>query len=104
MPKIRIYELAKMLKIENKELIEKLKELGIEAKSHMSVLTEEDADVVMEMFGSNQIQTAEKKQTTAQTAPQQPQEQPVEKQPKQNMKKQENQNDKKGKHKKEKQP
>ena len=27
MPKVRIYELAKMLKIENKELIEKLKEL-----------------------------------------------------------------------------
>ena len=29
MPKVRIYELAKMLKIENKELIEKLKELGM---------------------------------------------------------------------------
>ena len=54
MPKVRIYELAKMLKIENKELIEKLKELGIDAKSHMSVLTEEDAAVVMEMFDTKQ--------------------------------------------------
>ena len=51
MPNIRIYELAKMLKIENKELIEKLKELGIEVKSHMSGLKEEDAAVVMEVFG-----------------------------------------------------
>ena len=80
MPKVRIYELAKMLKIENKELIEKLKELGIEAKSHMSVLTEEDAAVVMEMFDSNSIIAQEKK------------EEPEEKQ--------ENQNHKKGKHKK----
>lgn len=68
MPKVRIYELAKILKIENKELIEKLRELGIEAKSHMSVLTEEDAEVVMEMFGNQfsqqkQIQTAEKKKS-----------------------------------------
>ena len=62
MPKVRIYELAKMLKIENKELIEKLKELGIEAKSHMSVLTEEDAAVVMEMFDSNSIIAQEKKE------------------------------------------
>ena len=82
MPKVRIYELAKMLKIENKELIEKLKELGIEAKSHMSVLTEEDAAVVMEMFDSNSIIAQEKK------------EEPEEKQ--------ENQNHKKGKHKKQK--
>ena len=56
MPNIRIYELAKMLKIENKELIEKLKELGIEVKSHMSGLKEEDAAVVMEVFGLKQNQ------------------------------------------------
>ncbi|HIT87976.1 MAG TPA: translation initiation factor IF-2 [Candidatus Coprocola pullicola] len=103
MPKVRIYELAKILKIENKELIEKLRELGIEAKSHMSVLTEEDAEVVMEMFGNQfsqqkQIQTAEKKEIIEET-----EEEFLEKQPKQKIKKQENQNEKKGKNKKEKQ-
>ena len=100
MPKVRIYELAKILKIENKELIEKLRELGIEAKSHMSVLTEEDA---MEMFGKQfskkkQIQTAKKKEIIEET-----EEEFLEKQPKQKIKKQENQNEKKGKNKKEKQ-
>ena len=103
MPKVRIYELAKILKSENKELIEKLIELGIEAKSNMSVLTEEDAEVVMEMFGNQfsqqkQIQTAEKKEIIEET-----EEEFLEKQPKQKIKKQENQNEKKGKNKKEKQ-
>lgn len=89
MPKVRIYELAKMLKIENKELIEKLKELGIEAKSHMSVLTEEDAAVVMEMFDTKQdtVIAQEKIEQQQNVVPE---------------KKQENQNHKKGKYKKEK--
>ena len=85
MPKVRIYELAKMLKIENKELIEKLKELGIEAKSHMSVLTEEDAAVVMEMFDTKESTiVAQEKNTATQEEKQQS----------------ENQNNKKGQHKK----
>lgn len=89
MPKVRIYELAKMLKIENKELIEKLKELGIEAKSHMSVLTEEDAAVVMEMFDTKQdtVIAQEKTEQQQNVVPE---------------KKQENQNHKTGKYKKEK--
>lgn len=89
MPKVRIYELAKMLKIENKELIEKLKELGIEAKSHMSVLTEEDAAVVMEMFDTKQdtVIAQEKTEQQQNVVPE---------------KKQENQNHKTGKNKKEK--
>ncbi len=90
MPNIRIYELAKMLKIENKELIEKLKELGIEVKSHMSGLKEEDAAVVMEVFGLKQNQDtiiAQEKTTEEQKTEQN---------------KQEYQNNKKGKNKKEK--
>ncbi len=90
MPNIRIYELAKMLKIENKELIEKLKELGIEVKSHMSGLKEEDAAVVMEVFGLKQNQNtiiAQEKTTEEQKTEQN---------------KQEYQNNKKGKNKKEK--
>jgi len=90
MPNIRIYELAKMLKIENKELIEKLKELGIEVKSHMSGLKEEDAAVVMEVFGLKQNQNT----IIAQ-------EKTIEEQ-KTEQNKQEYQNNKKGKNKKEK--
>ncbi|NDO45795.1 translation initiation factor IF-2 [Clostridium sp. MD294] len=94
MPNIRIYELAKMLKIENKELIEKLKELGIEVKSHMSGLKEEDAAVVMEVFGLQQNEDI----IIAQ-------EKTVEEQKEQKItveQTQEYQNNKKGKHKKEK--
>jgi translation initiation factor IF-2 len=43
MSKIRVYDLAKKLGMENKELVEKLGQAGIEVKNHMSVL--EDADV-----------------------------------------------------------
>ena len=42
MGKTRVHELAKKLEMENKELLEKLQEAGIEAASHMSVLEEED--------------------------------------------------------------
>ena len=99
MPKVRIYELAKMLKIENKELIEKLKELGIDAKSHMSVLTEEDAAVVMEMFDTKQDTITAQEKTEQQTEQMEQQQYDVTEKKQEN---QENQNQKKGKNKKEK--
>ncbi|MCI8630493.1 MAG: translation initiation factor IF-2 [Firmicutes bacterium] len=99
MPKVRIYELAKMLKIENKELIEKLKELGIDAKSHMSVLTEEDAAVVMEMFDTKQDTITAQEKTEQQTEQVEQQQYDVTEKKQEN---QENQNHKKGKNKKEK--
>ena len=40
MPKIRIHELAKELNIDNKKVMEYLKEKKIEVKSHMSTLEE----------------------------------------------------------------
>ena len=43
MAKIRIYELAQQLGIDNKELLERLQKEGIEAKSHMSVIDEDVA-------------------------------------------------------------
>ena len=43
MAKIRIYELAQRMGLENKELLERLQQAGVEAKSHMSVV---DEDVV----------------------------------------------------------
>ena len=41
MAKIRIYELAQQMGVENKELLERLQQAGIEAKSHMSMVDEE---------------------------------------------------------------
>ena len=72
-------------------MIEKLKELGIEAKSHMSVLTEEDAAVVMEMFDTKQNTITAQEKTEQQTEQTEQQQNIVPE------KKQENQNHKKGK-------
>ncbi|MEA3466295.1 MAG: translation initiation factor IF-2 [Thermodesulfobacteriota bacterium] len=41
MAKIRIYELAQQMGVENKELLKRLQRAGIEAKSHMSVVEED---------------------------------------------------------------
>src|SRR5689334_10736266 len=43
MTKIRVYELAQQMGIDNKELLAKLKEIGVEAKTHTSVIDEADA-------------------------------------------------------------
>jgi translation initiation factor IF-2 len=43
----RIYELAKMLQISNKELIKKLNEYGVEVKSHMSSVDEETLELIL---------------------------------------------------------
>ncbi|MCI9238356.1 MAG: hypothetical protein HFH07_08275, partial [Dorea sp.] len=50
MAKIKIYELAKELNIQSKEVIEFLKARSIEVKNHMSVLEEGDAGQVRKMF------------------------------------------------------
>ena len=49
--KKRVYELAKQLNISNKDLIEKLNELGIEVNNHMSTVDEENAELVKELLG-----------------------------------------------------
>lgn len=59
MPKIRIYELAKKLNVPNKELMEKLKELGIEANSHMSALADKDAAAIISLYEKNSSQKSE---------------------------------------------
>ncbi len=50
MSKIRVYNLAKELGISNKELIEALHGLGIEATNHMSSLSSEEAAMVVELL------------------------------------------------------
>ncbi|MBC2714204.1 MAG: translation initiation factor IF-2 [Desulfobacteraceae bacterium] len=53
MAKVRIYELARELNLENKELLGKMEEMGIEAKSHMSSLDEAAIDQIKQaLFGT----------------------------------------------------
>ena len=42
MSKIRVYDLAKKLGMDNKELVDQLAQAGIEVKNHMSALEEAD--------------------------------------------------------------
>ncbi|MFR1707870.1 MAG: translation initiation factor IF-2 [Clostridium sp.] len=63
MAKVRIYELAKELEVSNKELISVLMdEFGVEAKNHMSVIDEEDADLIKELYEEQKKELAEKKE------------------------------------------
>ena len=50
MSKIRVYELSKKININSKEIIEKLKEMGVEVSSHMSAIEEKDAKAVENFF------------------------------------------------------
>lgn len=55
MSKIRVYELAKELDISSKELITILQEeFGVEVKNHMSVVEEEDAELIKEFFAEKE--------------------------------------------------
>ena len=62
MAKIRIYELAKQFGMANKVLLEKLAEMGISVKSHMSALDEEVVEGVKEaVFGDTSEVVVEKR-------------------------------------------
>ncbi|MCR6515262.1 MAG: translation initiation factor IF-2 [Clostridium sp.] len=62
MSKIRVYELAKELNISSKDLIELLMdEFSVEVKNHMSVIEDEDAELIKELLGdSNKTEDSEK--------------------------------------------
>ncbi|AQS59337.1 translation initiation factor IF-2 [Desulforamulus ferrireducens] len=51
MAKKRVHELAKELNIDNKELINKLTSMGINVKSHMSALEDNDVQKIMKEYG-----------------------------------------------------
>ena len=54
MSKIRVYELAKELEVSSKDLINLLMdEFSIEVKNHMSVIEEEDAELIKELIEEN---------------------------------------------------
>ena len=59
MAKIRIYELARTLNMTNQALLERLAEMGIEVKSHMSSLEEDMVEKVkQEIFAGGSAQAA----------------------------------------------
>jgi translation initiation factor IF-2 len=57
MEKARVKDLSVELGVSNKELLQALREIGIQAKSHMSTLTEEEADEVKAMLKDKGTQT-----------------------------------------------
>ncbi|MDY3926017.1 MAG: translation initiation factor IF-2 [Anaerotignum sp.] len=90
MSKIRIYELAKQLGVANKDLMEKINSVGIEAKSHMAMLTEEEAAKVTALYQPKKEEP--KKEAPKQEAPKQAapkKDAPKKDAPKQNAPKQE---------------
>ena len=55
MSKLRVYELAKELNVSRKDLIEVLMdEFNVEVKNHMSVIEEEDAELIKELLAGNE--------------------------------------------------
>lgn len=55
MSKLRVYELAKELNVSSKDLIEVLMdEFNVEVKNHMSVIEEEDAELIKELLEGNE--------------------------------------------------
>ncbi|MEN3043544.1 MAG: translation initiation factor IF-2 N-terminal domain-containing protein, partial [Fervidobacterium sp.] len=50
MGRLRVYELAKQLDMDTKELLHELEELGIEVKSHMSYIDEETVNILLEIY------------------------------------------------------
>ena len=47
---MKIYELAKKLEVDNKQVIELAKNNGIEVKSHLSSITEEEVKMLEKLF------------------------------------------------------
>ena len=45
--RVRVYELARQVGIPSKEMVAKLKEVGVDVKNHMTTLDEETAELVL---------------------------------------------------------
>jgi translation initiation factor IF-2 len=61
MAKVRVYELAKKLNMENKELVDKLKAGGLNIKNYMSTLDEEASRRAMEILSGARSEVVEEK-------------------------------------------
>ncbi len=67
MDKIKIHELAKKLKVNSKEIMEKAEKLGIEVKSHLSTISTEEAEKI-----TNSMKKNEKNETKKEIVSDQP--------------------------------
>ncbi len=56
MNKVRVYEVAKELGIENRELVARLAALGIQVRNHMSALDESEADRVRKALSKEKVE------------------------------------------------
>ena len=56
MAKIKIHEIAKEMGLTSKEIIEKANELGINVKSHLSAIEENQAEMIKEKLKNMQSQ------------------------------------------------
>ena len=62
MGKMKLYELAKEIDVSSKDLLEQAKKLGIELKSHLSSISDEEAKTLKERFGKKDSKEATKKE------------------------------------------
>ena len=63
MGKIKIHEIAKKIGVNSKEVLEKAIELGMEVKTHMSSVTDEEANKIEAKFSGTKKEVKEKKET-----------------------------------------
>jgi len=55
--KVRVYELAKELNFTNKNMLDYITKLGVEAKSHMSALSKRDVKLIMTSIRKDELDT-----------------------------------------------
>lgn len=66
MAKMRVYELAKELKIDNRDLIRQLIEMGLDVRNHMSALSPEEAQTLRDKLKAERNEVVEEKRVTTQ--------------------------------------
>lgn len=64
MAKMKVYELAKELDKQSKEILAFLGDKGVEVKSHMSTIEDDAVKMVREAFGVKKVQEPEKKEAS----------------------------------------
>lgn len=67
--KVRIYQLARDLDVESRELIAILEDMGVEVKSHSSTLDMETAEAVRQLVEADAAEKASAKKTVKKAAP-----------------------------------
>ena len=64
MAKMRVFELAKELKLDNQDLVKQLIDLGFDVRNHMSVLSDDQTEKAREQFASQHSEVVEQKRIT----------------------------------------